>query len=134
LPFTGITPLRCPAPASRPVGQSGGRTCLSSVSQTEPIRQRPRSLPSWTIGTWSGAALDLVPPDGRSLRLLLSSREECLRLTAPTGISVGWQVVVAYPGDPPLVVPVDYTPDRDTNVFRTDVGYKLLDLRSGRRP
>lgn len=54
------------------------------------------------------------------------SREDCLRRLA--SFSVG-RLAVALPGEPPVVVPVNYVLDGEVIVFRTGVGHKLLILR-----
>jgi nitroimidazol reductase NimA-like FMN-containing flavoprotein (pyridoxamine 5'-phosphate oxidase superfamily) len=54
------------------------------------------------------------------------SREDCLRRLA--SFSVG-RLAVAIPGEPPLVMPMNYVLDDEVVVFRTDLGHKLLVLR-----
>ena len=49
-------------------------------------------------------------------------REECLRLLA--SLSVG-RIAVALPGEPPLVVPVNYVLDGEVVVFRSEPGSKV---------
>lgn len=63
---------------------------------------------------------------GEHTRLAPLSREECLELLATA--SVG-RVAVALPGEPPLVVPVNFALDGEVIVFRTDAGSKLDALR-----
>jgi uncharacterized protein len=59
--------------------------------------------------------------------LIELSREDCLRRLASQQVG---RLAVAHPGDPPLVVPVNYILDGDIVVFRTGIGHKLLLLRS----
>jgi uncharacterized protein len=54
------------------------------------------------------------------------SREDCVKLLGDQ--SVG-RFAVALPGEPPIVVPVNYLIDGDVIVFRTDLGQKLARLR-----
>jgi nitroimidazol reductase NimA-like FMN-containing flavoprotein (pyridoxamine 5'-phosphate oxidase superfamily) len=54
------------------------------------------------------------------------SREDCLRRLA--AFSVG-RLAVSLPGEPPLVLPVNYVLDDEVVVFRSDLGHKLFVLR-----
>lgn len=52
--------------------------------------------------------------------------DECLRLVAAFGVG---RFAVAVPGQPPLVVPVNYILDGEIIVFRSDPGSKVIGLR-----
>ncbi|HZN13985.1 MAG TPA: pyridoxamine 5'-phosphate oxidase family protein [Acidimicrobiales bacterium] len=54
------------------------------------------------------------------------SPDECIRLLGDQ--SVG-RLAVAFPGEPPTVVPVNYLIEGDVIVFRSDLGQKLTRLR-----
>src|SRR5690349_14661063 len=61
-----------------------------------------------------------APEEGSSLDEL--TREDCLQLVASHSIG---RLAVAVPGQPPIVVPLNYVLDVDVVVFRSDPGTKV---------